>query len=58
MFFIYRFPEDDALDIVNKILQSRQDTVNVLLKQLRMKDEEIQAVQGIHGYIHVHVQCI
>ena len=48
--FIIRFPaisENGAIDITKKILQSRQDTIRSLHKQL-VSDEEMELLQGTY----------
>ena len=48
---IYRFTKRCAeVNIINKILQSKQDTIKHLNKQLEIKDEEL--ARGIGGLIN------
>ena len=47
----YRFTKRCAeVNIINKILQSKQDTIKHLNKQLEMKDEEIARGRLINYY--------
>ena len=48
---IYRFTKRCAeVNIINKILQSKQDTIKHLNKQLEIKDEEIARGRLINYY--------
>ena len=50
----YRFTKHCAeVNIINKILQSKQDTIKHLNKQLEIKDEEIARGRLINYYCYL-----